>query len=175
MELIIKNKVIVAPITTILKTLKTEINNSYLDYIGPDKDGDVAITCPWHKNGHENNPSCHVFSKRDDNSIYYGTCHCFTCGKKVPLYTLVGYCLGGDDELGKDWLVERFGDVFIQQEKLLPEITFNTPSKKYLDESILSCFNYYHSYLTTRGLSPEICQYFHVGYDRDTDCITFPV
>lgn len=175
MELIISNKVITASIPTILTTLKREINGRYLNYIGPDKGGDVAITCPWHKNGQENRPSCHVFSRRDDPHIYYGTSHCFTCGKKAPLYTLVGNCLGGDDELGKEWLLERFGDTFIQQEELLPEIVIDKPTRKYLDSSILSEYNYYHPYMNKRGISKEVCDYFQVGYDRENDCITFPV
>ena len=175
MELIIHNKIITASIPTILNTLKKEINGRYLDYIGPDKGDDIAITCPWHKDGHENRPSCHVFTKRDDPNIYYGTCHCFTCSKRLPLYSLVGHCLDGDDELGKEWLVERFGDVFYETEELLPEIILEKPDKHYLDNSILSAFNYYHSYLATRHLQPGVCQYFQVGYDKDTDCITFPI
>jgi len=175
MELVINKKLITTPIPIILNTLKNEIDGKYLKYIGPEKNGDVAITCPWHKEGNENRPSCHIFSRRDDSSIYYGTCHCFTCGKKAPLYTLVGYCLGGDDELGKEWLAERFGDYFYQTEELLPEIVIDKPTKEYLDNSILSAFNYYHPYLQQRGLSKEVCQYFQVGYDKDNDCITFPV
>lgn len=175
MELIIKNKAIVAPISTILRTLKSELSNDLLSYIGPEKNGDVAITCPWHKDGHENRPSCHVFCERNDPNIYYGTVHCFTCGKRAPLYSLIGYCLGGDDALGKEWLVERFGNVFVERQELLPEIVLDEPTKEYLDNSILSGFNYYHPYLSTRKLSKEVCQYFQVGYDKGTDCITFPV
>lgn len=65
MELVIKNKIITAPVRTILTTLKSEIGSNYLDYIGPEKGNDIAITCPWHKEGHENRPSCHVYTKAD--------------------------------------------------------------------------------------------------------------
>lgn len=175
MELIIKNKVIITPITTILNTLKSEIGNSYLDYIGPDKGGDVAITCPWHKDGHERRPSCHVFTKRDDPNIYYGTCHCFTCGKRLPLYSLIGKCLDGDDELGKEWLSERFGNVFIETEEILPEIILDKPKKKYLDESILDQYSYWHPYMEKRHLTLDVVKKFKIGYDKDNNCITFPV
>lgn len=175
MELIVNNKLITAPIREILLQLKNEIGDTYLDYIGPEKGSDIAITCPWHKDGHERRPSCHIYTISDDPTIYRGTCHCFTCGKKAPLYTLIGKCLDGDDELGKEWLVERFGNVFIQKEEILPEIILEKPDKRYLDNSILAGYNYYHPYLSKRKLSKELCEYFQVGYDKEADCITFPV
>jgi len=175
MELIIKNKIITAPVRTILTTLKSEIGNNYLDYIGPEKGDDIAITCPWHKDGHENRPSCHVYTKADDPNIYRGTCHCFTCGVKAPLYALVGKCLDANDEVGKEWLEERFGDVFIQKEDFLPAIELNSIKKTYIDESILDSYNYIHPYILKRGVSLEIVSRFKIGYDKDTDCVTFPV
>ena len=175
MELIINNKLISAPIKEILRQLKDEIGDNYLDYIGNEKESDIAVTCPWHKGGHERNPSCHIFTKASDPNIYKGTVHCFTCGKKVPFYAFVGKCLDGSDELGKEWLIERFGDTFVQTEELLPEIVIDKAQREYLDNSILSGYNYYHPYLKKRNLSMEVCQYFQVGYDKATECITFPV
>ena len=175
MELIVNKKVITAPISVILHTLKNEINGKYLNYIGPEKGDDIAITCPWHKDGQENRPSCHVFTKRDDSTIYYGTVHCFTCGKSVPLYSLIGYYLEGDDDLGKEWLVERFGGVFLKEETYLPEIIIDKKKKDYLNESILDDYNYYHPYMDQRKLTPQVISLFKIGYDKETDSLTFPV
>ena len=111
MDLTIKNKVILAPIPDILEEVKRQSGNRYLNYIGKVKGDTVKITCPWHKNGQENHPSCHVYARRDNPDVYYGTAHCFTCSKAVPLYSLVGHCLNEDDEYGKLWLADNFGDI----------------------------------------------------------------
>ena len=111
MELILRNKVITAEIPEILHEVKKECGGRYLDYIGKVKRDSVKITCPWHKNGQESKPSCFVYAKRDNKEVYYGTCHCFTCGKAVPLYTLIGHCMNEDDEFGKQWLIDNFGNV----------------------------------------------------------------
>ena len=175
MELQIKNKIITAPIKDILELVRSESNNGYLNYIGNIKGDDVAITCPWHKDGQEQHPSCHVYAKRDNPNIYYGTVHCFTCGKSVPLYSLIGKCFEQDDDFGKQWLIDRFGDTLVSEDDILDEIILDKPTKEYLDKSILRDFNYFHPYLESRHLSKDICQYFQVGFDKETNCITFPV
>ena len=65
MELIIRNRVITTPIPIILHTLRDEIDGRYLKFIGNEKGEDISITCPWHKDGQENRPSCHVFCRRE--------------------------------------------------------------------------------------------------------------
>ena len=57
-----------------------------------------------------------MYAKSDNPKIYKGTTHCFTCGKRVPLYTVVGYCFGRDDEFGKQWLVDRYGNIILNEE-----------------------------------------------------------
>lgn len=161
----------------ILNKLKYDVNGRYFKYIGPIKGNDIKITCPWHKEGQESHPSCHVFCDFNDSKIYYGTVHCFTCGKQVPLYTMVGYCLDGDDETGKNWLIENFGDTFYDEDLFLEEIDLekDTKQKTYLDPNILSNFNFYHPYMTQRKLTPEVIKTFRIGYDKDVNAITFPV
>lgn len=176
MDLIIKNRIIRTPMYDILQKLKQACKYDYFNYIGKQKGNDIKITCPWHKNGMESHPSCHVFCDYNDPKIYYGTVHCFTCGKQVPLYTMVGYCLDGDDDLGKEWLVNNFGDTFLDEGLLLEEISFEKKNKpKYLDPSILEQYNYYHPYMTYRNLSNEVISCFKIGYDKNEDAITFPV
>lgn len=84
MDLTIKNKVILAPIPDILEEVKRQSGNRYLNYIGKVKGDTVKITCPWHKNGQENHPSCHVYARRDNPDVYYGTVHCLGAGTKIP-------------------------------------------------------------------------------------------
>lgn len=177
MDLIINNKIIDEPIENILNELKREIDGKYLNFIGHKKGSDVTITCPFHRGGQESHPSCHVYADSDNPNIYYGTVHCFTCGKKVPLYTLVGYCFGEDDEFGKQWLVDKYGNTFIEKSTFLPaiELFSKKEPKKYMDESVLNNYNYIHPYMFKRKLTREVISKFKIGYDKDTDCITFPV
>lgn len=176
MDLIIRNRLIRTPMTNILAKLKEDCKYDYFKYIGKQKGNDIKITCPFHKNGQENHPSCHVFCDYEDPKIYYGTVHCFTCGKQVPLYTMVGYCLDGDDDTGKDWLVDNFGDTFTDEDLFLDEIKFESKKlPKYLDESILDQYNQYHPYMTERKLTPEVLFNFKIGYDDKLQALTFPV
>ena len=177
MDLIINNKLIDAPIVTILKDLREETGNKYFQFIDENGIEDIKVTCPFHKDGQEHRPSCHVYAKSDNPKIYKGTTHCFTCGKRVPLYTVVGYCFGRDDEFGKQWLVDRYGNIILNELEYLPEIELNNNTNKvdYLDESILSKYRYFHPYMFKRKLTEDIIKTFSVGYDFETNSIVFPV
>lgn len=176
MDLIIRNRVIRTPIRDILLKLRDDSNNNYFRYIGNQKGNDIKITCPYHSNGQENHPSCHIFCDFNDSKIYYGTMHCFACGKRVPLYAMVGHCLDGDDNLGKDWLVDNFGDTFLDEGLFLDEIQFEKkPKTEFLDLSVLDKFNFYHPYMTQRKLTPYVINKFKIGYDKELNAITFPV
>ena len=176
MDLIVKNRIIRTPITTMLEKLKQDTPYDYLNYIGKQRGDDVKIQCPFHNMGQEKHPSCHVYAKYDNPKIYYGTVHCFTCNKRVPFYSMVGYCLDGDDDVGKQWLVDNFGDTFLDEDLFLDEIVFEDKKpQKYLDESILEKYNQYHPYMTERKLTPYILKLCKVGYDSETNALTFPV
>jgi DNA primase len=188
-DLIIKNKIINAPIDVILKKLREETGNHYFRQI-LNKGNNWSVTCPFHKNGQESHPSCQVYCG-DSSDVEYGVFHCFTCGTTSPLYTVVGYCFGKDDEFGKDWLIDNFGTlVFTVNETIdditIPNITKSVldrckykdsylPQDRYLDESILQQYNYYHEYMWKRKLSKDIVDLFEVGYNPKEECITFPV
>lgn len=178
MDLIIKNRVILAPITDILYRLKEDIGDSYLDYIGKERDSGVKITCPYHAGGHEKSPDCYVYNRKDNPKIYYGTCHCFVCNAKRPLYNLIGYCLGGDDETGKEWLLENFGENILDRSTYIEPLELYSNKnleKEYLDESILNKYNYIHTYILNRKISEKVCIRFKIGYDIENDMITFPI
>lgn len=174
MELVINNKVIDASVYDILKQVHKETNGRYLNTI-IDKGDNVFIQCPFHSDGKEKHPSCTVFARDDDKYTDKGITHCFACGISVPLFTLVGHCFDQDDEFGKEWLVQRYSNIFIEKQTYLPEIQIGKPKETVLDESILNQFAYFHPYQFQRKLSKEIILKYKVGYDKETDSITFPV
>ena len=174
--LIIRNKMIDAPIEFILKTIRKEINGIKLKDILPEKDNNIGITCIKHKNGQERHPSCNIYTKEDDDDTEYGKVHCFTCGYTASFAQFVGDCFDEDESFGEEWLVERFGTPFDSNIRYLPEIILNQKcEKEYLNESILKQYNYYHPYLINRGISKEIIDLFQVGYDQQKQMVTFPV
>ena len=177
MRLIVKGKVIDTPIPVILTTLKGELHNGKLRDIGQEVNDNVPITCPIHKMGNEKNPSCNVFSGKDDEKVEYGKCHCFTCGWTASLPKLVSVCFGSaDDSIGEDWLLDRFGGSSAAGYLNLPEIDISKPKvKAKMDESVLKDFDYYHDYMWQRNLTKEVVDKFSVGYDNDRKSLTFPV
>ena len=174
MQLIINNKVIDAPVYDILKQINRETNGRYLNSI-IDKGDNVFIQCPFHSDGREKHPSCTVFARDDDKYTDKGITHCFACGISVPLFTVVGHCFDEDDDFGKEWLIQRFSNIFIEKQTVLPEIQLSRPKESFLDESILNQFAYFHPYQFQRKLSEDTILKYKVGYDKDTDSITFPV
>ncbi len=178
MQLEVKGRLIDTPIRTILETIKRECPHPILhDIVDKERDKNVTITCPFHKNGAENKPSCHVFKEEDDPKITYGTVHCFTCGYSASLPQFVADCFGEDYSFGEQWLVERFGNILLQKNTLLPEIKLDSSPKqvKGLSEEALAQYDYYHPYMYQRGLIKEVIDMFRVGYDSKRDAITFPV
>lgn len=178
MELIIKGKLIETDIVDILKDVREECNGRYLKHISGGIGNDVKCTCPWHKSGQENNPSCYVFSNKSDDMTRYGQVHCFTCGATSSLAELVSYCLTGstDADYGNRWIVTHYGNTFIKYLPNLKEIELDNDSKAdYIDPAILNKYNQYHPYMSQRKLTPEVLSKFKVGYDDEHKAITFPV
>ncbi len=178
MQLKVKNKLIIAPIDVILKQIRTELGDGRLRNILDDKKGrNVICTCPSHKDGFERNPSMSVFSDINDPDVEYGKCHCFTCGYTASLPQMIADVFNESLDFGEEWLIERFGDVFVQELEYLPPIELNkqliTPD--ILAEESLIQFDYYHPYMWYRKLSKEIVDKYRVGYDQNRQAITFPV
>lgn len=182
MDLNIYNHIIDVDVETILKKIQRENTNGYLKHIR--KHGEnIAITCPSHKGGKENNPSCYVYNSRLSNDVPYGWYRCFTCGDQGPLYKLVSICLSLSIEDAKQWLIDNFSNTYSEKLLSLPKIEISKriePNKtvettKYLDESVLDEFAYFHPYMFRRGLTEEIVLKFRIGYNKKTDSITFPV
>ena len=180
MDLIIHNKVIVTPMMTILKTLQRELTNGKLHDIGQQNKQNIPVTCPSHKDGFERRPSCQVFADPDDKYTMYGTVHCFTCGYARSLPQFIADCFDEEDEeFGNEWLLNRCETAFISEIDYLPPIELQKKKivnpVKYMDEAILSKFEYYHDYMWYRKLTKDIVDTFEVGYDPLTEMVTFPV
>ena len=175
------------------RELRTDGSLLLHDIIPPRYDGqDVMITCPYHKNGMENKPSCGVTTcdiKKDGNVIPAGTMHCFTCGVHGNITKLVSYCFGKNDGglFGKNWILDRFNNYELEnREGFFNKIGTGKKVKNvtYVTEDELKNYRYYHPYMYERGLTDDIIDIFDIGYDksfklredlRPFGCITFPI
>lgn len=172
MDLVIGNKQITAPILNILNQVKKECKKDVFCQVN-DKGLYLQVTCPFHSDGKEKHPSCSIY-KSYDGDVLPGTCHCFTCDAKMPIWSWVGRCFDEDDDYGKEWLCERFADVFVERQEFLPEINIDRLSNTYLDESILDKYRYYHPYMYKRKLSNKVIERFDIGWDEKSNALTFP-
>ena len=157
----------------------------------------IQITCPYHSNGMERKPSAGL---RKSDGIF----HCFACGEVHSLPEVISHCFGHDEDLigtwGWTWLLKNFAIVQVEERKDV-ELDFSRGSNYSVSDSRLSTgllllqsnggvgqtkiqcvseeeldkYRYTHPYMKKRGLTDEVIAMFDVGYDRNTDCITFPV
>lgn len=177
MRIRIRNKVITEPIINILYQAKRELTNGKLKDIQKAHDANILISCPCHKDGYEKHASCRVLADETCEELEAGYAYCFSCGYSAPFAQVIGDLFNEDKAFGEEWLVERFGNTFVEQEEFLQEIVLDKPTvkKEYLDEASLIPFDFYHPYMWKRKLSKEVVDRFRVGYDKDRDAITFPV
>ena len=174
MKLVIKNRIISAPIDVIFEKVRSE--TGYLKDI-VEKHEEIICTCPFHKDGKELKPACFVYNNQE-GTLEYGTFHCFACGEKGSLPKLIGKCFGKDYDFGRKWLVENFGDTYLEAREYLPEIT-TEKQKNFLDESELDSYEYDNqdalNYLINkRHLSKDVINLFKVGFEKETNSVTFP-
>lgn len=172
-NLIINNRVITTPIITILNRVKAEITNGKLAVV-TEKHDNVLVTCPFHKCGKENHPSCNVYCG-DSPDIEYGYFKCFTCGEQGPLHKFIGQCFDMNIDFGKEWLLARYGNIVLERPLDLLPIEFKKQSQRVLDENILDKFQNYHPYMTQRKMTSEVIKKFKIKYDTETKSIVFPV
>lgn len=177
MRIRIRNKVVTEPIINILYQAKRELTNGKLKDIQKAHDANILISCPCHKDGYEKHASCRVLADETCADLEAGYAYCFSCGYSAPFAQVIGDLFNEDKSFGEEWLVERFGNTFVEQEEFLQEIVLDKPTvkKEYLDEASLIPFDFYHPYMWKRKLSKEVVDRFRVGYDKERDAITFPV
>lgn len=148
----------------------------------PKFDGqDLMVTCPYHKHGQENKPSCGITTKqkrRGDKIVPAGTVHCFVCHETRSIEAFIGDCFEQDKEYGKKWILDRFSNFDIESR----EGFFRIPSRdrkvediKYVTKEELSKYRFYHPYMYKRYLTNEQIDFFDIGVDIEDASITFPV
>lgn len=151
----------------ILDKLKFELSTrgiKLLEKTMPIKDY-IMVTCPYHKNGQERKPSAQI---REKDGLFY----CFTCKETHSLPDVITHCL---HENGWNWLLKNFSSVEIDERKIELDFSKEAPKQEFVDKSELDKYRFTHPYMFKRKLTMDIIRKFDIGYDKETNCITFPV
>ncbi len=133
---------------------------------------DIMVSCPFHKEGQERKASCGL--RKED-----GYMHCFTCGESLSLVQMISRCFGVNDlgQYGLTWLKNNFLGDILQERNINLDVSRKLQNKvnTFVSEKELEQYRYYHPYMYKRRLTDEIINIFDVGFDINTNCITFPV
>ena len=170
------NTIISTPVSEILNELKAQLilNHSTYNPDIRDKGDNIMITCPSHKDGQERKPSCGILKET-------GIVHCFTCNYAVQFPEFISNAFGYNDfgVYGERWLKKNFATVEVEER---PDINIDLARNEishephsYVPEMVLDSYRYIHPYLYKRKMTDEVIEMFDLGYDKETDCITFPV
>lgn len=184
-ELIVDTHVIKQDIKEILSTLKSQLINGKLSNIQYKAD-EVSITCPFHKEGKENKPSCFIYVGGDEK-IPWGTFHCFTCGEKGSLIKFIAGVFDRSEYYAEEWLKKNFTEKILEYKQLniAEEITSEDLRKgqdeaikqmaKMADEGIINTLQSWHPYMEQRHISKEIANKFEIKYSPEKECLVFPI
>ena len=159
-----------------------ELNNVFLFSRIRELPEDLMVSCPFHKEGQEKKPSCGI--RKSD-----GWAHCFSCDTSCSLEQLISRCFGVDDlgQYGLNWLKNNFlGDISKERNisisldrkllKINPQNSQNQNlNTNYISDAELNKYRYYHPYMYERKMTNEVIEIFDIGYDKETNCITFPI
>lgn len=186
--MVLNNTVFNTDLIDILTELRAELQANGIELLGVIKDtpDNVMVACPYHKDGQERRPSMGI-SKKD------GICHCFACGTVVSLQQMISHCFGDESQIGAfgwNWLLKNFLTIGVEERKDVP-LDFGrsvgnqkrdgnggtSPARGcFVTEEELDSYRYNHPYWTKRKITDaSIIELFDLGYDKQTDCITFPV
>ena len=160
----------------IIKELKEQlaINGIYLFNQIKELPEDIMVSCPFHKDGQEKKASCGI--RKED-----GYLHCFTCNTSCSLEEMISRCFGINDlgQYGLNWLKNNFlGDILQQRSIYINtdrKLVKNDSHKNYICEKELKQYRYYHPYHFKRKLTEKVIDFFDLGYDEASQCITFPI
>lgn len=183
---------------TIVSELQNQLHANGIPLLNKiiDTPKNVQVCCPYHKGGQERRPSAGI--KKSD-----GTFHCLACGETHSLDEMISHCFGHYemfDRFGWNWLLKNFASISVEERKNV-DIDFgrravastnsnihNTAvnsvsddkadgqDKKFVSEEELDRYRYVHPYWAKRGVTSErILEIFDLGYDAESETITFPV
>lgn len=180
--LVVDNKVIETPIRDLLELLRQQLYVYHIDKLNrvEYKQRNARITCPIHKGGHENTPSCDVLLE-DKGDIPAGTVSCFACGYRASFVKFVGDCLEIPYRQAAEWVLSISKYSLLEDIRDVPEVSLNDKKKDNYDLlpkvtlNELKSYDYIHPYMFKRHLTDELIEKFEVGFDPKTDCLTFPV
>lgn len=193
----VKGNPIISDELEVLQELKTQLALNGIERFNQFRrsGSNIQFNCPIHNNGQEHKPSCGI-STVSSSTVPAGTVHCFTCGYTASLSEMISNCFGYDDNgvFGERWLAKNFLTLEVESR---PDIILDTSrnsrrsaatASKYVPESELASYRYFHDYMYKRKLTDLIIEMFDVGYDAHFElknkknntssflrCITFPV
>lgn len=160
----------------IVLELQKQLSENHINLLQTVRDTpyNVMVSCPYHKGGQERKPSAGI--KKSD-----GTFHCFACGEIHSLPEVISNCFGKNDfgAFGIAWLLKNFYSISVEDRKSI-SLDFSRDKntgemKHYVSESELEKYRVYHEYMYKRKLTNDIIDLFDIGYDSETQCITFPI
>lgn len=156
----------------LLNTIKPGFNN-------------IMFSCTAHKDGQEHKPSAGLSTQdvwREGKLIKAGTVHCFACGYTDTLDRFISKCFGRDDGgiYGNKWLKINYRGELVQKKRELAlgiarELETTKIEYPTISEELLDTLRYNHPYMYIRGLTDPIIEQFDIGYDIQTNSITFPI
>ena len=106
------------------------------------------------------------------------TGNCFACGETHTLPEVISYCFGYQGDMyGRKWLDEHVPEKMFYAGKIHHHDSHKQKiHTEYVSEEELDSYRYTHPYWSKRGITDaNIIELFDLGYDKKTDCITFPV
>jgi len=179
--MLIWDKEILTDVPTVLKELSRQSEGKILSVL-KESEYDVQTQCMFHGSGNERHPSLGISKVRKvvgKRIFEAGTCHCFTCGYSADFPNFISDLHRKVDGgiFGMDWLKKNFVTVIIEEKQPIKLNLSESKEEvaKYVSDEELDSYRYSHPYMYTRGLTDDIIDFFDVGYDKATKCITFPV
>lgn len=181
------NTPIVTSVDQVVKDLKLQVYGAGLLRDINNTGSDVMVTCPFHKGGKENKPSCGISlqEKKVKDRVYEaGTTHCYTCGYTADFPSFINDLLGLGTSLdGFKWLVGRYNYSSTEREPLDLDIYRGDIQKSsYMAEEELENYKKQLTtsqramdYLRSRKISREVMEIYNCGYDPADDVVLFPV
>ena len=168
----------------VVKYIKQLLDANHINKLNiiNDKYDNIQISCPIHKEGLERKASATVL-KQDKvtysgNIIPAGTVHCFTCGYSTNIVGFIRDCLNISYKSAEQLLfnITSSKKLIVNERDIKPLlISNNRESIQYISKEELQNYAYIHKYMFQRKLTIDIINKFEVGYDPQTDCLTFPV
>ena len=181
------NTPIVATVEQVLREVKLQIYSTGLLKDINNTGADLMVTCPFHSNGREHNPSCGVLLKEKTikgKKYEAGTVHCFTCGYTADLPQFISDVMGLENSVaGYKWLIGRYNYSTRDREPIELNLYRGQEHKaSYMDEEEVERYhrellNSYEAseYLHKRALANWIPDAYQLGYDPEDKTVLFPI